>query len=173
MPLDAPASFGGLAALIRSTAKGAPATPSPAKAGCAAAPATPAAPAVPTALPAASWAVGRNWAMRFLGVPPAIALLEAALLPLVRQLQRLLQRLCLGSGSATTSALPALPVRHGLAFKAAKDRRLSARLGLWNGVFMVTVLLTVLSLSGKWPVFSCLVAWLPVALAARAIPIPW
>ena len=194
MPLDAPTSFGGLAALIRSTeiAK--------------AAPATPAAPAPPAEIPAANlsggaaarWAVGRNWAMRFMGVPPAIALLEAALLPLARWLQQLR----LGSRSANTNALPTLPVRHGAGFKAAKDRTLSARMGLWNVVFIVTVLLTVFSLSGKWPVFACIFSWLlslgtllasrhggpagdriitattfvlatVVALAARATPTPW
>uniref|UniRef100_A0A7S0I6J1 Uncharacterized protein n=1 Tax=Phaeocystis antarctica TaxID=33657 RepID=A0A7S0I6J1_9EUKA len=186
MPLDAPTSFGGLAALIRSNeiAKSAP-----------------------TALPAADlsggaaacWAVGRNWAMRFMGVPPAIALLEAVLLPLARQLQRLR----LGGCSANTNALPALPVRHGAGFKAAKDRTLSARMGLWNVGFMVTVLFTVFLISGEWPVFFCIFYWLlslgallacrhggpvgdridtattllcaafGVLTAARAIPTPW
>jgi hypothetical protein len=154
MPLDAPTSFGALAALIRSTEV------------TKAAPATPAAPAAPAALPAANvsggaaarWAVGRNWAMRFMGVPPAIALLEAVLLPLARWLRRL--RL------ANSNALPALPVRHGAGFKAAKDRTLSTRMGLWNAVFMVTVLLTIFLLSRKWPVFFWIVSWLLLSLGA-------
>ena len=117
-------------------------------------------------------------------------------------LARWLQQLRLGSRSANTNALPTLPVRHGAGFKAAKDRTLSARMGLWNVVFIVTVLLTVFSLSGKWPVFACIFSWLlslgtllasrhggpagdriitattfvlatVVALAARATPTPW
>ena len=143
MPLDTPTSFGGLAALIRSTEidKAAPA-------------ALPAADVSGGA--AARWAVGRNWAMRFMGVPPAIALLEAVLLPLGQRLQQLR----VGGCSVNTNALPALPVRRGAGFKAAKDRTLSARMGLWNVGFMVTVLFTVFLISGEWPIFFCIFYWL-------------
>ena len=114
----------------------------------------------------------RNWAMRFMGVPPAIAMLQSVLLPLARWLQRLRP----GAQHARLHAwLHALPVRRGASFKAAKDRTFSARMSLWNLVFMVTVMLTQAACRGGpagGKLATTLVLATVVALAARATPTP-
>jgi len=110
-----------------------------------------------------SWAAERNWAMRFMGVPPVIALLQPWLQPLARHAQRLL-------GLDDVGLLQPLPVRQGGGFKAGKDRTFSARMNLWNIAFMTTVLVTQASCRGG-PVGGRLVTTLVlaavVALAAH------
>ena len=186
MPLDAPTSFGGLAALIRSVevAKAAPIAPvtpvTPVAPAAASTPAAPAAADLPDEA-AARWATERNWAMRFMGVPPAIALLQPLLLTLARGLQRLhsngfLSQLSRLPTLPALPALPALPVRRGASFKAAKDRTFSARISLWNVVFVATVLLTQAACRGGpagGRLATTLVLAAVVALAARATPTPW
>ena len=169
--LDAPTSFAGLAALIRSAEIANAAPTAPANATPTASPAT-LATADLSDEEATRWAVERNWAMRFMGVPPAIAMLQSVLLPLARWLQRLRP----GAQHARLHAwLHALPVRRGASFKAAKDRTFSARMSLWNLVFMVTVMLTQAACRGGpagGKLATTLVLATVVALAARATPTP-
>jgi hypothetical protein len=96
--------------------------------------------------PTTEWAVRRNWAMRFMGVPPPIVALRCVL------------------GCE-------LPVRTAASFHSAKDRAFARRMQLWNGATMAISLAVQLNLALYHGVSTSqlLATGLLLALAACAL----
>ena len=96
--------------------------------------------------PSLDWAQQRNWAMRFMGVPPPIV--------------------------AFSSLLGPMPVRSCASFKAARDRTFAQRMNAWNVGSVATALAVQLSLCAADGALTSRLVHLVVAALAVAVAAP-